>query len=181
MHWNTAVAVQAQTDLAAAYNTVAGETATQNLTGQDLGARTLAPGVYRFDTSAQLTGSLVLDAQNDPDPRFFFQMGSTLTTASAATVTLTNGAAPSNVFWQVGSSATIGTNTVFQGNILAMTSITLMNGATNLNGRALARNGGGTLDANRIGVVIPECSTALLAGGALPLVMLALLRRRRGV
>ena len=182
MHWNTPAATQAQSDLAVAYDAIAGETATQNLTGQDLGGQTLTAGVYRFNTSAQLTGSLILDAQNDPNARFVFQIGSTLTTASLSTVTLTNGGSTDNVYWQVGSSATLGTNTVFQGNILALTSVTLTNGATNRNGRVLARNGAVTLDTNVVGfaVVIPEAGTLALAAMGCS-VLGVLIRRRRVV
>jgi serine protease AprX len=133
-----------------------------DLTGQNLGGKTLAPGVYCFSSSAQLTGILTLDAQNDPNAVFVFKMGSTLTTASAASVVMTNGGSPSNVFWQVGSSATLGTNTVFMGNIIALTSITLTTG-TVVTGRALARNGAVTMDTNTVGLV------GIATGGILPL------------
>lgn len=144
---NNATAVLAQNDLTTAYNNAAGQPCTQNLTGQDLGGMTLTPGVYCFDTSAQLTGTLTLDGQNNPDAVFIFKMGSTLTTASASIVSLTNDAQACNVFWQVGSSATLGLNTAFKGNVLALTSVTLTTGA-NVEGRVLARNGAVTLDTN---------------------------------
>jgi len=178
LHINNAVSSQAQVDLAVAYNILVSETPTANLSGQNLGARTLTPGVYRFDTEAGLTGTLLLDAGNNPDARFDFQIGSTLTTASASSVVVINGGSPNNVFWQVGSSATLGTNTVFQGNILARTSITLTTGVENLNGRALALDGAVTMDANRIGVaVVPETGTsALIAFGML--LVPAVMRRR---
>jgi hypothetical protein len=115
----------------------------------DLGGLTLVSGVYCFGTSAQLTGTLTLDAQGDPNAVFIFQIGSTLTTASGASVGLINGADPTDVFWQVGTSAVIGTNSTFVGDILALTSIALQTGAT-LDGRALARNGSVTLDTNTI-------------------------------
>ena len=111
---------------------------------------TLIPGVYCFSSSAQLTGTLTLDAQGDPEARFDFQIGSTLTTASASSVLLINGADGCNVNWQIGSSATLGTNSTFEGNILALTSITLTTGANIVSGRALARNGAVTLDTNSV-------------------------------
>jgi hypothetical protein len=140
-HDNDAVAGQAQSDLTAAYVVAASEPVTTNLTGTDLGTLLpLAPGVYKFDSSAQLTGALTLDGQNDPNAQFVFQVGSDLTTASASSVNLIRGASPCRVFWQVTSSATLGTTTAFQGNILALTSISLNNAAT-VQGRLLARNG----------------------------------------
>lgn len=120
-----------------------------NLSGQDLGGQTLTPGVYCFDTVAQLTGTLTLNAQGNPNAVFIFKIGSTLTTASNSAVTVTNGGSPCNVYGQVGTSATLGTNTSFLGNILALTSITLNTGA-NVIGRTLARNGAVTLDTNNI-------------------------------
>lgn len=119
------------------------------LTGQDLGGLTLVAGVYCFSSSAQLTGTVTLDAQGDPDAVFIFQIGSTLTTASGSNVNLVNGAQACNVVWQVGSSATLGTATTFRGNILALQSITLNTDAT-VEGRALARNGAVTMDSNTV-------------------------------
>lgn len=166
IHVADAVALQAQSDLTTAYNTAAGLPVTQNLTGQDLGGMTLTPGVYFFSTSAQLTGTLTLDFQGNPDAEFVFQIGSTLTTASNSTVFSAFAAGVGcNVFWQVGSSATLGTDTDFKGHILALTSITLNTGAS-IDGSALARNGSVTLDNNRIDNVncatVPESSTAAL-------------------
>lgn len=144
---------QAIIDLTTAYNNAAGATTTRTLTGTDLGGLTLVAGVYAYATSAQLTGTLVLDGGGSTTNLWIFKIGSTLTTASSSRVMLINGAQPCDVFWQVGSSATIGTATTFVGNILANTSITMTTRAT-LNGRALAGaiapSGAVTLDTNRI-------------------------------
>jgi hypothetical protein len=181
VHSDDALARQAQTDLGIAYDVVENESATDDLTGQDLGGLTLFAGVYNFDSSAQLTGNLILDALGDPGARFDFQIGSTLTTASASMVTLINGANANNVFFQVGSSATLGAGSVFTGNILALTSITLTTGAT-LDGRALARNGAVTLDTNRVGItaaIVPEPGTLILALSALGMAGATAIPRRR--
>jgi type VI secretion system secreted protein VgrG len=164
-------AVQAHTDLVGAYNDAAGETTTVNLTGTDLGGLTLTPGTYTFDSSAQLTGTLTLDGQGSTNAAFIFQIGSTLTTASNSTVTLINGAGGCAVFWQVGSSATLGTTTDFQGTIMAMTSITMTTGATigvgglGYGGRALAMNGAVTLDSN---VITPPPAGCTFAAAPTP-------------
>ncbi len=154
IHAGDAAATQAHGDASLAYAYLKGMPSipANNLTGADLGGRTLAPGVYTFDTSAQLTGDLTLDAGGDSGATFVFQMGSTLTTASNAHVLVINGGADydeSNVFWQVGSSATLGSGTAFTGNILAYASITLATGAT-MTGDALALNGDVTMDSNTI-------------------------------
>ena len=151
IHSNDAVAVQAQNDLTTAYNNIAATPCTVDLTGQDLGGLTLTPGVYCFASSAQLTGALTLDALGNPNALFLFKIGSTLTSASGSTVTIINngGSSCNKAYWQVGSSATIGTGTSFAGDILALTSITLTTGA-NTTGRALARNGAVTLDTNNV-------------------------------
>jgi Ice-binding-like len=131
-----ATAVTAQNDLTVAYLNAAGQVPTQVLTGQDLGGQTLAPGVYFFSTSAQLTGTLTLNGAGV----YIFRIGSTLTTASGAIVQAINGAQPANVFWQVGSSATLGSGTTFIGNILALQSITNTSSGF-VTGRLLALNG----------------------------------------
>lgn len=155
-----AVAQQAQADAHIAYNILAGETPTQNLTGQDLGGLTLGPGVYSFSSPAQLTLTLTLDAHGDSNARFHFLIGTTLTTGSSSAVLLINGAQADNVFWQVGTSATLGTGTSFYGSILAHESITLNTG-TSMSGRALALNGAVTLDNNVITDItaVPEANT----------------------
>lgn len=162
IHAADAVAAQAQSDLTAAYNAAAGTPCTADLTGQDLGGQVLTPGVYCFSTSAQLTGTLTLNFLGNPDALFIFQIGSTLTTASGSSVLVTNAGTtcPPNLFFQVGSSATLGTGTTFAGNILALSSITLNTGS-GLMGRALARNGAVTLDTNSI-------TACAVAGTALP-------------
>ena len=149
IHAGDSVALQAQNDAIIAYNSAAGQTCDLNLTGQDLGGMTLAPGVYCFASSAQLTGQLTLDGQGNPNSIFIIQIVSTLTTASNAQVLTINGAQPCRIFWQVGSSATLGTSTSFKGNLLALTSITVTTGATTSNG-VYARNGAVTLDTNDI-------------------------------
>jgi uncharacterized protein with beta-barrel porin domain len=135
---------------------------TVNLTGQDLGGRTLGPGVYEFNSAAQLSGPLILDAQGDPNALFIFKIGSTLTTASASSISLIGGAHGRNVFFIVGSSATLGTSTLFVGDILALTSITLNTEAKITCGAALARNGAVTLDSNSISIPTTEACLATL-------------------
>ena len=161
LHAGDAVALLAQSDLTTTYNVLAGLPAQFNLTGQDLGGMFLTPAVYKFNTSAQLTGVLTLNGQGNSAGKFVFQIGSTLTTASNSAVLLINGANGNNVFWQVGSSATLGTGSVFAGNIVALTSITLNTSAKIICGRALARNGAVTLDNNTITL----CKAATVAGG----------------
>jgi hypothetical protein len=166
IHAADAVALQAQSDLTTAYNDAAGRTCTSDLSGVDLGTQTLTDGTYCFSSSAQLTGTLTLNGEGNPNAVFIFQIGSTLTTAPASTVSLINGAQACNVYWQVGSSATLGTTTTFRGSILALTSIALQTGATIVEGRALARNGAVTLDTNTI--TRDTCRTAAPAATATP-------------
>ena len=147
-HAGDAVTQQAQNDLVTAYNTAAGEGPT-NPVAADLAGLTLKAGVYNSASSLGLSGALTLDAAGDPNAVFVFQAGSALTTASGSSINLINGAQACNVFWQIGSSATLGTGSSFRGTIIALTSITLTTGAT-LDGRALARNGAVTLDTNTI-------------------------------
>ena len=158
-----AAAAQAQSDLTAAYVNAAGRplnaTTTANLANKHLQA-----GVYAGPSKGalSLTGPLVLDGAGNANSVFIFQTNSTLITASGSTVTLINGAQECNVFWQVGSSATLGTGSVFVGNILALTSITVNNSVT-VHGRALARNGAVTLINDTF--TRPTCAT----GGTVPI------------
>ena len=150
VHGGDPVAVQAQSDLAIAYNNITSQACGTNLSGQDLGELTLTTGVYCFNTAATLNGTLTLDAQGDPEAVFIFQIGTTLITGSNSSVVTINGAvACQKAFFQIGSSATIGLDTIFQGNILAFTSITVNAGAS-FNGRAMAQNGAVTLDTNNV-------------------------------
>ena len=155
-HITDPVAAQAQTDLTTAYNNAAAQAPTGTVSA-DLGGQTLTPGVYTSASSLGLTGALTLDAQGNANAVFIFQAGSTLTTASASSVNLVNGAQACNVFWQVGSSATLGTASTFRGTILALTSITATTGAT-VDGRLLARNAAVTLDTNTI--TRSQCASA---------------------
>jgi len=165
IHAADAVALQAQIDDTNAYNVLAGRPITTNLTGQDLGGKTLTAGVYGFNSSAQLTGTLTLNGQGNPNSVFIINIGSTLTTASGSSISLINGAQGGNVFFRVGSSATLGTSTSFTGDILALTSITLNTSAKIICGDALAQNGAVTLDTN----TITTCATtAASASSALP-------------
>ena len=146
-HAGDAVTQQAKTDLTTAYNQAAGA-GPATAVATELGGRTLTPGVYTSPTLA-ITGTLYLDTQGDPSAVFVFQSSSTLITASASTVVVLNSLTACNVFWQVGSSATLGTNSSFLGTILAETSITATTQAS-IRGRLLARNGAITLDTNTI-------------------------------
>jgi hypothetical protein len=143
---------QAQKDLTKGYLEAKDAPCGTDLTGKDLGGMRLGPGVYCFSTSAGLTGTLTLDAHGNPDSQWVFQIGSTLTTASHSKVAMVlghqlppwkKGMRGCNLYWQVGTSATLGSNSVFVGKILALTDIT-MDGGT-LRGKALARNGAATI------------------------------------
>ncbi len=155
----------AQGDLTAAYNDAAGRQIPASVAG-DLGGLTLAPGLYKSTSTLGITGILRLDGQGNPNSVFIFQVGSGLTTASGSQVILQGGAQAANVFWQVGSSATLGTNSIFNGTILAQASVSLLTGAA-LNGRALARTAAVTLDSNTI--VNPGPPTT--GGPAAPLII----------
>jgi hypothetical protein len=149
LHSADDAAVQAKADLAEAYVDVASRPVTANIP-VELGGTTVMPGVYASPAGTfGITDTLTLDAGGDPNAVFIFQAASTLTTASASRVTLVNGAQASNVFWLVGSSATLGTYSVLRGNILALASITVTTGTT-VDGRLLARTGAVTLDTNVI-------------------------------
>jgi len=159
------------TGLQAITNVPGASSARTDLTGQNLGTvGTLSPGVYFFTSSAALTGTLTLDAGGDPNAQWVFQIGSTLTTASNAVVAVINGGQAGNIFWQVGSSATIGTNTIFKGNIYAQASVTVTTGAS-INGRVRALTGAVTLNNNAIaiapvspGVIATTMGTAINYG-----------------
>jgi len=157
-----AVSATAQGELTVAYNAAAGA-AGGAILPSDIGGQTLPPGVYRTNPAGTLaiTGDLTLDGGGDPNSTWIFQIESSLTTAAGVTagvpnsrVILQNGATSNHVFWQVGSSATLGTDSIFAGTIMAQASVTLGTGAT-LNGRALARTGAVSLDSNQVNV--PPC------------------------
>jgi hypothetical protein len=147
LHSATAYAAQAQVNLASAYADAASRTPTGNIVG-DLGGRKLTPGVYNGGALA-ITGTLTLDGQGNPDAVFIFQAASTLVTASSSRVTLTNGARACDVFWEVGSSATLGTNSSIVGNIMVSASVTATTGVA-VTGRLLAKTAAVTLDTNRV-------------------------------
>jgi YVTN family beta-propeller protein len=150
IHNADAAAQKAQSQAATAYAALAAQPcSTSYAAPNDIGGLTLTPGVYCFSSSAALTGTLTLDGGGNPNSVWVFEIGSTLTTASGSSVMLTNGAQARNVFWQVGSSATLGTNSTMQGNVLALASITLTTNVT-LVGRALALNGAVTLDSDTV-------------------------------
>jgi hypothetical protein len=152
IHAADATALAAQNSIITAYNALAGQPCDVVLTGQDLGGLTLIPGVYCFSTSAQLTGTLTLNGLGNAGSVWVFKIGSTLTSASGSRVAYVNAGQACGTFWQVGSSATLGTTTIFAGNVLALASITLNTGATN-SGGLFARTGAATLDSNVISTV----------------------------
>lgn len=174
-HGSDGVTQLAKTHLAAAYTDA--DTREEDILFpaiHDIGGLTLISGVYEAPSSLAITGELTLDALGDPNAVWIFQLGSTLTTASNSKVTLINGAQAENVFWQVGTSATIGTESDFKGSILALQSITLTTDAV-ISGRVLAINGAVTMDNNTI--AIPETGSSLLM--ALGFGLSALARRRK--
>ena len=205
-HAGDGVTLGAKGDLTAAYLVAAGETPVTGTISADLAGQTLPPGIYDEGSTMNITGptALVLDAGGDPNAIWVFQAGSDLVVGSDTTVSLRNGAQVCHVYWQVTSSASLGTNAHFIGTILALTSITLDTGAT-IQGRALARNGDVTMDSNTItrvpcaaapsgGVGTGDGSTSqgganntlYLLGGAVVLAVLASAvivadRRRRNV
>ncbi|MFF7158967.1 ice-binding family protein [Streptomyces sp. NPDC008139] len=148
VHVSDPDAVQAHSDLVATYATAAGRIPDAGLP-EDIGGLTLSPGVYNAASSLGLTGTVTLDALGDRNAQWVFQIGSTLTTATASRVLLTGGASARNVIWQVGSSATLGTDTAFAGRVLAATSITVNTGVT-VSGQTLARDGSVTLDTDAV-------------------------------
>ena len=149
IHTADGPAGSAQGDLTTAYNDAAGRTFPSSVAG-DLGGLTLPPGLYKSTSSLGITGVLRLDGQGNTSSVFIFQIASALTTATGSQVILQNGAQAANIFWQVGSSATLGVNSIFAGSILAQASVSLLTGAA-MSGRALARTGAVTLDSNTIG------------------------------
>lgn len=151
LHAADATATQAHADYAAAYTAFAGLVSppANDLSGADLGGKTLTPGVYRYATSATSSGVLTLDAKNDPSARFVIQIGTTLITSGSSSVVLINGADARNVYFQVGTSATLGSGSSFIGNILAYASVTTVSGTT-VTGRLLALTGAITLDTNNV-------------------------------
>jgi hypothetical protein len=152
IHAGDPAAAQAQADLTIAFNDAAGRALNPITLSGNIGGQTLVPGLYKSTSSLAISsGELTLDAGGDANAVFVFQIASTLTTTSGRQVLLTRGARAANIYWQIGSSATIGTTSVFKGNLLAQESITLETGAQ-LEGRALARVGGVTLDANTVTV-----------------------------
>ncbi len=148
-----AAAAQAEADLAVAYGNLAGRPCQHTMTGVDLGGKTLAPGVYCFFAeAAQMVGNLTLDAQGDADAVWIFQIGSTLTIATNVSTIMVNGGNACNVYWQVGSSATINTGAQLKGNVLVQASVTLLTGAEVSPGRTMAETAAITLDSNVISI-----------------------------
>ena len=145
------VAAQGETDAMTAYNSLTSLQSTGNLTGKNLGGLTLAPGVFSFSSSAGLTGPLTLNFGGLNNASFVFQIGSTLTTASGSVVNVVDEGSNDSIYWAVGSSATLGTASTFEGSLIAAQSITLTTGASIGCGNAIALNGAVTLDTSTIG------------------------------
>jgi Ice-binding-like/PEP-CTERM motif len=152
VHATDGVAALAQSDANTGYGNLKGASSTSNLTGFTLGSAVtlLNPGVYSFSSSAQLTGALTLDFAGATNADFIFQIGSTLTTASGSSVSIINAGSNDHVYWQVGSSATLGTSTSFMGDIIALTSVTMNTTAKDGCGSVIALNGAVTMDTNTI-------------------------------
>jgi hypothetical protein len=172
IHTADSVALQAKSDLDAAYADAAGRPATA-VVPVELGGTTKTPGVYESPAGTfGITGTLTLDAQGDPNAVFIFKAASTLITASASSVTLVNGARSANVFWKVGSSATLGTYSILRGTVMAYASITVTTGVT-VDGRALARTAAVTLDTDTVtpttGLPQPATTTTTLTSSANPI------------
>ncbi|MDQ6754440.1 MAG: ice-binding family protein [Actinomycetota bacterium] len=163
-HAGDAQAAKAQSDLTTAYDDAAGRAPTASVAG-DLVGKTLTAGVYKSTGTLDVSGALTLDGQGNPNSVFIFQVASDLTTASASHILLTNSAQACNIYWQVGRSATLGTASTFNGNILALTSITVTTGTT-VAGRALARNGQVSLETNVF--TMPACATNSASAAAAP-------------
>jgi cytoskeletal protein CcmA (bactofilin family) len=170
LHISDPITAQAQLDLTAAYNDAAGRTLGAIGLAGNLGGMTLAPGLYKSTSSLEISsGDLTLDAQGDANAVYIFEMGSTLVTTVGRKVILAGGARAANIYWQVGSSATLGVNSVFKGNILALASITVATGAS-VEGRLLARTAAVTLDGNVVtaGAVAPVVILAPAVSSASP-------------
>jgi hypothetical protein len=151
IHLGDAVAAQAESDMGFAYNNLAGRQCQHTMTGVDLGGKTLPPGVYCFGVeAAQMVGNLTLDGQGDPNAVWIFQISSTLTISASLSTNMINSGNACNVYWQVGSSATINTSAQFKGNVLAKASVTLLTGARVSPGRVFAQMAAVTLDTNAI-------------------------------
>ena len=153
LHAADAVGLVAKNAIITTYNNLMNHIGSIDLTGKDLGGLTLAPGVYKFNVTSALTiGTLTLDGQGNPDAQWIFQIGSTLYTGINTAVKMINGGSALNVYWQVGSSATISDKTKMCGNIIAYASITLGD-LVELKGRAIAQVGAVTLVANKVSMI----------------------------